>query len=89
MRYCLPLVSALIKSLEKRFKGIFAKCLMVEHIPHSVLTPAELPFGNRAYFLAVFLDPRFSLQWVDIDVNVESEARKRIKVMIQGNTNRY
>ena len=62
MRYCLPLVSALIKSLEKRFKGIFAKCLMVEHIPLSILTPAELPFGNRAYFLAVFLDHRFSLQ---------------------------
>jgi len=88
VRQCGLLVTALLKSLVQRFRGIFQNCRMIDNTnERSCLQP---PFSNKVYLIAVTLDPRFSLRWVDIDVHVDSgmeslkKTRLELKEMIEG-----
>lgn len=86
VRYCQPLVAALMASLRKRFCGIFQNCQTAEGIAGN----HDQPFSDKVYLIATVLDPRFSIQWVDIDVHIESDTdstrriRNEFKEMLQG-----
>ena len=59
--------------------------------PPSVSAHLQLPFEDAVYAIATTLDPRFSFQWLEIDVCLESDddhaaqrIRNRIKYVTQG-----
>nr|XP_055032707.1 uncharacterized protein LOC129421310 [Misgurnus anguillicaudatus] len=65
--HCWPLATTLRQSLLKRFSGIFVRTKIVEQ------NGEEDQFNNNVYFLATMLNPKFGLNWVDLDVtNSES-----------------
>ena len=77
-----------VEMLVQRFRGIFQNCRMIDNTnERSCLQP---PFSNKVYLIALTLDPRFSPQWVNIDVHVDSgmeslkKTRLELKEMIEG-----
>ena len=88
-RYCKFLVTALSRSIMKRFKSIFVSSQMAS----STAVHEEL-FSHKVYLLAAVLDPQFCMDWVDEDVvSGESEElglavvkaqQQEIKNMLEG-----
>ncbi|XP_038063040.1 uncharacterized protein LOC119733733 [Patiria miniata] len=64
-RVCKTLVTALHKSLKKRFRGIFINCGM-DTEPGS--GSHQEPFIEKIYLVGAVLDPQYMLHWVDADV---------------------
>ena len=89
IHYCRGLATVLQLSLRKRFAGIFKTCHMFT--PPSISAHLQLPFEDTVYAIATTLDPRFSFQWLEIDVCLESDDNhaaqricNRIKHATQG-----
>ena len=89
IQFCKGLAKALLQSLRKRFAGIFRTCHMLTSEPESA--HLSLPYEDEIYVIATTLDPRFSLEWLDVDVILDLDdddrqhrIRNRIKYATQG-----
>ena len=70
VKYCQPVVRALLASLLKRFSGLYNRATPPKlrlHVPNK--------FGNGMYVIAAILDPAFRMQWLEVDV-VASQVDK-------------
>ena len=82
------MVRALRNSLQKRFAGIFRNCAM-DSVPNEAMH-LEQPFEDDVYLISTTLDPKFSLRWLDLDVQLNGEdetanrIRNRMKYKVQG-----
>ena len=85
---CKNMVRALKNSLQKRFAGIFRNCAMGS-VPNETMH-LEQPFEDDVYLISTTLDPKFSLRWLDLEVQLngedktDSRIRNRIKYKVQG-----
>ena len=85
---CKNMVRALRNSLQKRFAGIFRNYAMGS-VPNEAMH-LEQPFEDDVYLISTTLDSKFSLRWLDLDVQLNGEdetanrIRNRIKYKVQG-----
>lgn len=78
VKYCLPLVNALMTSLRTRFSGVFERTGMM-----SKLKP-NCEFSDDVYFISTVLDPMFTFQWIDCDVIAPDLAKDTLRCELQG-----
>ncbi|XP_056140909.1 uncharacterized protein LOC130116856 isoform X2 [Lampris incognitus] len=81
-RYCGPLVRALESSLKTRFAEVFSAVKIPGCEPAEGRGPTKFPFTN-AYFIASVLDPAFGFQWLEHDVQLDSDIRDVLKTEIK------
>jgi len=44
----------------------------------------SLPFGSDIYILAAFLDPKFKLRWIDLEVKLSSIETEELRQNVKG-----
>ena len=79
-RHLLGLVTALQKSLQSRFEGMFVNVKMDDSSELAV----DLPFGDTIYLTSALLDPSFCLFWLEQNVQGPDEVKTEVKEMIIG-----
>ncbi|KAL7390742.1 hypothetical protein ABVT39_026702 [Epinephelus coioides] len=77
-RHLAGFAKALQKSLQCRFRGIFANVRMDD----SVQPAGDLPFGDMVYMMSALLDPSFCFFWLEQDVLAPDEVKSEVKEMI-------
>ncbi|XP_056147799.1 uncharacterized protein LOC130122798 [Lampris incognitus] len=81
-RYCGPLVRALESSLKTRFAEVFSAVKIPGCEPAEGRGPTKFPFTN-AYVIASVLDPAFGFQWLEHDVQLDSDIKDVLKTEIK------
>ncbi|KAJ4932943.1 hypothetical protein JOQ06_029781 [Pogonophryne albipinna] len=79
-RHLAGFVKALQKSLQRRFRGIFANVRMDDS--DSAQPAGDLPFGDMVYMMSALLDPSFCFFWLEQDVLAPDEVKSEVKEMI-------
>ncbi|KAK7172158.1 hypothetical protein R3I93_004459 [Phoxinus phoxinus] len=82
VRYCGPLVRALENFIKARFTEIFSAVMMPGCEPDEGRGPTKFPF-TIAYFVASVLDPAFSFQWLEHDVQLDNSIKGELKSQIK------